>query len=106
MMAGGLRHRVTFQNMVVTQGAAGGVVKTPKNHVTLWAAVEYLGGKQYWQAKQANSEAQGRVRIRHRTDIDPTMRIKYGTKTLELIAPFTYDTKNSEMHILFKEALD
>jgi len=81
-------------------------VETWADHATVWATVEYLSGRELWQAQQANSEANGRVRIRHRADVDPTMRIIYGSKTLEIITVLPADTKNRELHLLFKEALD
>jgi SPP1 family predicted phage head-tail adaptor len=121
MRAGALRHRVTFQTLTLTQDDYGGMVQawlpvvdstdpaynaTAFNAATVWAEVNFLSGREYWDAQKANSEAQGRVKIRHRSDIVPTMRIVYGSKILHILAPFTYDTKNQEMHILFKEALD
>ncbi len=105
MRAGELRHRVTFQSLTAGQDASGGPTETYADYKTLWAAVEYNSGREFWQAQQANSEVQGKVRIRHRTDITPDMRIKYGSKYLHILAPFTYDTVNVEMHIPFKEAL-
>ncbi len=108
MKAGALRHRITFQKLTVTQGTRGGPVENWENYATVWAEVVYLrvGSREFWDAHKANSEAHGRVRIRHRPDIKPTMRIKYAGKTLHILVPFTYDTKNKEMHLLFKEALD
>ena len=108
MRAGALRHRVTFQKLTITQGSRGGTVEAWADHATVWGAVEYtrIGSREFWSARQANSEAQGVVKIRHRTDIEPTMRIKYGSKYLHILAPVDHDTKNRELHLLFKEALD
>ena len=103
--AGELRHRVTFQSLVKTRDALNAPVETYADHVTVWAAVEYATGREFWQTQQANAEAQGVVRIRNRTDITPEMRIKYGAKNLKILAPFTYDTSNVEMHIPFRELL-
>ena len=107
MRAGALRHRVTFQHKVFIQDPYGGQVQEWQNHATVWAEVGYsrVGSREFWDAQKANSEAQGAVRIRHREDINPDMRMVYGSKVLEILVPFTYDTKNREMHILFKEAL-
>lgn len=103
--AGELRHRVTFQSLVKSRDALNAPVETYTDHVTVWASVEYGTGREFWQAQQANSEVQGVVRIRHRTDITPEMRIKYGNKNLKIIAPFASDTSNVEMHIPFRELL-
>ena len=108
MRAGALRHRVTFRAMTEIEDAWGGKIEQWADHVTVWAEVNYtrVGSREYWEAQKANSEAQGVVRIRYRDDIEPSMQIVYGSKTLHILAPFTFDTKNREMHILFKEALD
>ncbi len=107
MNVGDLRHRVTFQNLSVAQDAYGGIVESWVDHVTVWAEVNYtrVGSREFWDAQKANSEAHGTVRIRGRDDISPEMRIVYGSKTLHILVPLTYDTKNREMRILFKEAL-
>lgn len=108
LAAGKLRHRITFQNLVITIDPYGGQTQEWQDFVTVWAEVLYssVGSREFWDAQKANSEAQGVVRIRHREDITPEMRIKYGSKLLHVLVPFTYDPKNWEMRILFKEALD
>ena len=105
MNAGELRHRVAFQKLVKGRDDVNAPQESYSNYVTVWAAVEYNSGREFWQAQQANSEVQGKVRIRHRKDITPDMRIKYGSKYLHILSPFTYDTENVEMHIPFKESL-
>jgi SPP1 family predicted phage head-tail adaptor len=103
--AGGLRHRVKFQKKTDGTDAWGGPTVTWSDHVTVWAEVIYMGGNEFWAARQANSEAQGRVRIRYRSDLNPTMRIIYDGKTLEILSMMPYDSRKTEMHILFKEVL-
>ncbi len=105
-VAGRLRHRITFESPSTDQDAAGGLTPTWTAHCTVWAEVQYLDGREYWQAQQTNSEAQGRITMRNRTDITPDMRVIYGTHTLHILTPFTNDPKNRMMRILFKEALD
>lgn len=103
--AGGLRHRVTFQTKTDALDSMGGPIVTWADHVTVWAEVMYMGGGEFWAARQANSEAQGRVRIRYRSDLNPTMQIIYEGKTLEILSMIPYDARKTELHILFKEVL-
>jgi len=104
--AGGLRHRVTFQEPVNGFDSWGGPITTWVDYKTLWAEVIYMSGNEYWAARQANSEVQGRVRIRYRDDIKPTMRMVYDGKAMDILAPMTYDSRKTEMHIMFKEQLN
>ena len=118
--AGELRQRLTFQSLTVGQDSYGGITESwlpiidptdPAYNAaafeaaTVWAEVEYLSGRELWQAQQANSEASGRVRMRYRSDIVPTMRIAHGSKYLEIISVLPADNKGRELELLFKEWL-
>lgn len=104
--AGSLRHRITVEKKTDGLDAWGGPITTWADHATIWAEVMYLSGSEFWAARQANSEASGKVRIRYRDDINPdTMRINYGGKILEILACYPFDYRRTELHILFKEEL-
>ncbi len=100
------RHRLTFQSLTVGQDDYGGVTESWTDFTTVWGEVEYLSGRELWQAQQAHSEASGRVRIRYRSDILPTMQITHGTKCLHILSVLPGDNKNVELEILFKKELD
>ncbi len=78
MRAGDLRHRVTIQQLTTTRDAEGVTTETWTNVATVWAAVEPLQGREYFQAQAVNAEVTTRVRIRYRAGIVPTMRILFG----------------------------
>ena len=105
-VAGALRHRVTFQVKTDGEDAWGGPITTWADHVTVWGEVMHLSGGQYWAARQANSEAAGKVRIRYRSDLDPdTMKMIYDGNELEILSIVPVGAKKTELHILFKEVL-
>ena len=106
MRAGTLRDYVTIQSLTTSQDAYGGVTETWADFASVWANVEYLTGNELWRAQQANSEARGRVRIRHRNDIKPTMRIKHGSIYLDILSVLPADNKGRELELPFKEWLD
>ncbi len=112
VQAGQLRHRLTFQKLRTQASGAplvdahGGVRREYDDHVTVWGMVEPLDGREYWDAQQANSEAQGRVRIRHRDDIDPTMRIKHKNRYLHILSIIHPLERGDRTTIIYKEALD
>ena len=65
MASGPMRHRVTLQQYTHTVDAYGGVAEGWTDEVTVWASVEPVGGKTFFEARQAQSEVTHRVRIRN-----------------------------------------
>lgn len=84
----------------------GEYVDTWADYVTVWAAIEPLSGRLLFEAQQANSEVQGRVRIRYREDILSTMRMQFGSRYLQVLSIINNKERNEELQILYKEWLD
>lgn len=76
--AGKLRHRVELQAQVKTQDETTGEVLVQWQTIAnLWAAVESLSMREFLAAQAEQSEVRGKITIRHRDDIDATMRVYY-----------------------------
>jgi SPP1 family predicted phage head-tail adaptor len=103
MKAGSLRHRVTLQQLTISQGTSGDLVEAWGDVATLWAAVEPLSGREYWQAQQVAAETSIRVRIRYRDGLDTTMRVIYGTKTLEILSIVDPEERHRELQLMCRE---
>jgi SPP1 family predicted phage head-tail adaptor len=106
MRAGSLKHRIVFEKPTITQDSMGGMVTSWATHATVWGEVIHLAGREYWQAQQANSEATGKIRIRYRNDITPLMRVSFEGKVLQILTVYPFDSRRTELCMLFKEALD
>ena len=106
MNIGKLRHRVTFQEATSSQNDFDEWITSYSDWATVWAAIEPNTGKRYFEAKQANSEVQGIIRIRYRDGVLPTMRIVYGDQTFSIVSIVHPLERKKELHILYKEALD
>lgn len=106
MRGGKLRDKVTIQKLTTSQDSYGGVTESWSTQASVWANVEYLSGNELFRAQQANSQAKGRVTIRRRTDIEPTMRILHGSDYLEIISVYPSDNMGKATELLFKEWLD
>ena len=102
-----MRHRVTFEPLVASEDSTGAPYEaySAATAITVWGEVEYLTGRELWQAQQANSEAQGRVTIRHNANIVPTMRVNFGGTYLRILSVLP-DQKKVSQEILFKEWQD
>lgn len=81
MRSGPLRHRVTIQRRVESQNPDGGIVWSWVDHATVWAAIEPIMGREYFDAAQVHSEVSVRIRMRYRSDMHTTMRIRHGDDT-------------------------
>jgi SPP1 family predicted phage head-tail adaptor len=77
MRAGALRHRITFQSPGLIQDPGTGEML--QGWTTVWekvpASVEPLSARDLIAAQAGQSEASGRMVIRYRPGVLPTMRI-------------------------------
>ena len=103
MKAGSLRHRVTIQRLTITQGTAGEVVESWSDVATVYAAVEPLSGREFWQAQQVAAESQIRVRIRYRAGLDTTMRVIHDDRTLEILSIVDPEERHRELQLMCRE---
>ncbi len=106
MRAGDMRKRLTFQKKVETRNDFNEAVISYVDHVTVWGSVTPNAGRKVYEALQANSEISGEIRIRYRSDIEPTMRIKFGSRYLEIVSLVNVQERNRELLIYYQENLD
>ena len=69
-----LRHRVTLQEAASAADQYGQPVETWAAVATLWASVEPLRGREFYQAQQVNG-------------VSEKQRILYGSRILEIASP-------------------
>lgn len=106
MRFGWLKHRVTIQIPTRSQNSFKEWVESWSTWKTVWASIEPTSGKRYFEAKQANADIDGIIRIRYLTGLQPFMRIKYGSRIFQIKSIITPREYRSEIHIYYKEALD
>ena len=86
MRAGDLRHRIVIQHHVEQQDSATGEVTTEwEAYATVWAAVSPLSARDLIAAQASQSEASGRITIRYRPGVLPTMRILHRGQIFTII---------------------
>ena len=103
MRAGELRHRVTIQQKSVTRNTFGEEVVTWQDVATVWAAIEPLRGREFFESQQVNAEVTTRIRIRYRPGITPTMRVVFGNRVFDIQAVINVDERNRELHLMCRE---
>lgn len=106
MRAGRLRHRVVIQILTKAKNSMGEWYETWATWATVWASIEPNSGKNYFEGMQANSEVQGKIVIRYRTGVEPTMRVKYGNRYFNIISIVHPQERRKELHVMYREELD
>lgn len=95
MRAGDLRHRITIQHQVDQQDPnTGEVTKTWAEFAPAWAAIEPLSARDFIAAKANQSEISGRITIRYRQGVLPTMRILHRGQIYTIIGQPLPDKKS------------
>lgn len=82
MRVGRMRHRLEIQRATETRDAAGGVVQTWSTLDTRWASIEALTGREYFMAKQVQSDATHRIRLRYYEGLRPSDRLYHNVQGL------------------------
>jgi len=106
MRSGKLNRRVTIQQLLVTKDEYNADIESWVDLKTVWAYVEPLAGREYWQAKQVVGEITGRITIRYLAGVNEKMRIIYGEKTYNILSVINPEEKNRILQLLVKEVLN
>lgn len=84
--AGQLRHRVAFYKQSTTRSATGAVrVGAWEKVFEVWGQFTPLSVKDIIAGQAQSSQIVARVTIRHRTDINPAMRVQYAGQYYEIV---------------------
>jgi len=106
MRAGELNKRITLQKPVHTIDDFGEEDTTYSDMATVWAAIEWKGGRRYLEAAQLNAEVQGIIRIRYRSDMKPDWRIQYGNRYISILSIANVRERDVELQLNCKEFQD
>lgn len=83
--AGQLRHRITFYRQNTTRSATGAVrVGAWEKVFEAWGQFVHLSVKDVVAGQSAGVAITARLTIRHRKDIDHTMRVQYDGRLYEI----------------------
>lgn len=108
MQIGRLRHRITIQQQTVTRDAYGGETISWDTYATVWAQVTPASGRERFinAGAQEYATVDYKVRIRYRSDIDPKMRISWGTKILDIESVQDPTGYTAELILLCRDVLE
>jgi len=106
MRAGRLRHRITIQQPASTVGVLGEKIKSWADVATVWAAIEPVRGREFFEAHQRESEATTIITIRYKSGLNVRMRINFGSKYYKIDNILNPDERNRYLEIMAIETED
>jgi SPP1 family predicted phage head-tail adaptor len=91
MRAGKLDTSITIQSRSTSRDALGGPVETWTNVATTWAEVQEQRGQEYAAGRLLQTQAVRTtiLRTRYVANVDATMRVIEGSRTLQIVSVAT-----------------
>ncbi len=107
--AGKLRHRITFQQFNGTLDEYGDPQDKNDNNwtdvATVWAAVDPVSGREFYEAQQSQSDVTHKIRCRYRSGLNTAMRIKFGSRILEIRSIIDWEERHESLLIMAVEVV-
>lgn len=102
---GELRHPATIEEFVEDTDEYGNPIETWDKIADTWGGFESLTGREFWDAKQAQSEITGKFKTRYVSGVEgkKELRIKLYNRELQVESVFDPDGKQRELHFMIKE---
>ncbi|MBO0586119.1 phage head closure protein [Sporosarcina sp. E16_8] len=105
MNPGRMRHRVTFLSPPEGEDSDGFPNIEWTEHVTVWASVETLKGRSFFEAAKTQMQDNKVVTIRYHPNVDDSMRIRFNKQDYDITSLTNDDMLNKSMTIVVKEAV-
>jgi SPP1 family predicted phage head-tail adaptor len=71
----------------------------------VWAEIKPLTGRELWNALQVQPDVTHQVTIRYREGITSKMRIKHGSRYLNILSAIDVEEKRTSLQIMCKESV-
>lgn len=99
---GQMKHLITILKQIRISDDQGGYKEMWQNAGIVWASIEPVSGKEYYEAMQLTNDITHKVRMRY-TSITPHNRIKYNNRIFEIIAVIDINMEHKELEVLCRE---
>ena len=104
--AGKYNKAISLQKQVNEVSDYGAPITNWKTVANVRAAVEPLQGREFFANASVNNENIIRVRIRYGVNVDNTMSVKYGKRSLEITSIIDSKESHRELQLICKELND
>lgn len=104
MRIGDLNRRILIQRPVSTPDAMGGASIVWTTAATVWSSLWPVSAGERIQANAPTLIITHRVRIRYRSDIKPSWRLKYGNRYLSVVSIINANEADRQLDLMCREA--
>ena len=100
-----MRHRIEIGRYVEARNEWGDPLPNPvwQTIAAVWAAVEALTGRLYFEAQQSNMQADHRITFRYCRGIEPGMLVRHDGRELEIQAVLDRDGRRRWLQLMCRE---
>lgn len=106
MQAGRLRHQITLQQPTKGRDARGGITETWVTFkANVWAGVEPIKGREYFESQQVNAEVSHRIVLRYLQGVNPRMRVLWGTRIFRIESVIDPEERHRELQLMCIEVV-
>jgi len=105
MEAGMLNKRITLQYQTKVNNNMGGFVTSWVNAATIWAAIWPVSASEQVQSMQSTMTISHRIRIRYRSILRASWRIKFGLRYFNIVSIINQNEKNELLDLMCKESV-
>jgi SPP1 family predicted phage head-tail adaptor len=99
-----LDKRITLQYQTRVPDGGGGFTTTWVDAATIWAAIWPVSANDVTQANATVMVVSHRIRIRYRSVLKTSFRIKFGTRFFSIVSIINPNERNEYLDLLCKEA--
>ena len=100
---GGLRHRLVLERGVRAPDGGGGATRNWSAVAEIWAAIEPATGTESVVAEAISGRVSHAIYIRHRNDVLPAMRLRFGDRHFDIQAVLDVDNRRRFLKCLAQE---
>lgn len=97
---------MTLQEPVTAQNGYGERTTTWSTVATVWASVEPLRGREFFDAERVQSEISHRVRMRYRSGMSSKLRVLLGSRVLQIEVVIDVEERHRELQLMCREMPD
>ena len=104
MKIGSFKHKITIQTQATMPDGMGGNISTWEDEATVSAGIWPVSASEQVQAMQNVMTISHRIRIRYRSILKASSRIKYGERYFNIVSVVNPNEENRLLDLICKEA--
>ena len=97
------RHKIFFQENTQAPGNSGGLVDNWADTVSDWASIWPVSAGERIENAKTEHQVSHRIRIRYRTGLTPSMRIRFGARVFDIKSMTNIDELSRELEFIARE---